>query len=541
MRKLQTSGETPQENAEGISRRDFLQSSAVGLAAVAAVPGVPATLASAAGAESAVRNLEPQRKLLKGGIVLSLDPKVGDFEKADVLIEGKKIVAVGRNLGAGGQLIDATGMIVMPGFINTHHHQYYSPQRAIIADGNLSGAWPQESYGSIASNIWTTGRIGSATNPIWDLGRSPYDPEDCYIAELIASVNQINQGVTTGIDTSQSSHTPAHTDAMIQGLMDSGRRTLYAYSPGRSDQPGYEHPGTLGDMTRGLGRLKSTYFSSNDQLVTVALNTGFNAANYQLARHLGVPLVQHGGPNAAGAASGLLGPDNEYIHGTGLADQFWKVIADTGGHISIAPTIEMQMGHGIPPMQKALDFGLLPSLSSDVETNMTPDMFTLMRSAFTLQRMDIHTRIRNGENHVPPLLTCYQVIQMATIAGAVCAHVEHKVGTLTPGKEADIIMLEARGAANTAGFFNAPGAVLTLMDPSNVVNVFIAGKQMKKNGKLVGVNVARLAKDVERSRDRIFARIKSKPIPVDGLNSAPGYSPTMFRSCCVSEDYDVRP
>ena len=523
--------------AVGQSRREFITAGAVGLAAAAT--GVPIA-AAAPGTKEIVRNLEPDRKLLKGGVVLSLDPGVGDFARADVLIEGKKIVAVGPNL-RGGQVIDAAGMIVMPGFINTHHHQYYVQQRAIIADGNLSGAWPQESYNSIAGNIWTTGRIGTAASPIWDLGRSPYDPEDCYIAELVASVNQISQGVTTGIDTSQSSHTPQHTDALIQGLMDSGRRTLYAYSPGRSDQPGYEHPGTLGDMTKGLGRLVSTYFSSRDQLVTVALNTGFNVANYQLARSLAVPLVQHQGPNAAAAASGLLGPDNEYIHGTSnMTHELWQVVADTGGHISIAPTIEMQMGHGIPPMQAALDHGLLPSLSSDVETNMTPDMFTLMRSAFTLQRMDIHTRARNGETNLPQLLTCYQVLQMATVAGAACAHVEDKVGTLTPGKEADIIMLDGR-AMNAAGFNNAPGAVVTLMDPSNVVNVLIAGKIVKWKGKLVGVNEDKLARDVERSRERIFARIKSKPVPVDGLNSAPGYSPTLFGSCCVSADYDVRP
>src|SRR5690606_19607658 len=138
--------------------------------------------------------------------------------------------------------------------------------RAVIADGNLNGAWPQESYQSIAGNIWTTGRIGPANAPIWDLGRSPFDPEDCYISELVASLNQLNQGTTTGIDTSQSSHTPEHTDAMIEGLMASGRRTLYAYSGGRSDQPGYEHP-------QGLTRIKQKYFSSDDQLVTVALNT----------------------------------------------------------------------------------------------------------------------------------------------------------------------------------------------------------------------------------------------------------------------------
>ena len=385
------------------------------------------------------------------------------------------------------------------------------------------------------------GRLTDNGTVIWDLGRSPYDPEDCYLAELIASVNQIDQGVTTGIDTSQSSHTPEYADALIEGILDSGRRTLYSYSQGRADQPGNEYPGTIGDNTKGLGRLKTKYFSSDDQLATVALNTSFNATNYALARSMGVPLLQHQFAGPAAVGSGLLGPDNEYIHCTrAMTPAQWTEIADTGGHVSIATTIEEQMGHGIPPIQDALDYGILPSLSSDVETNMTPSMFTIMRSTFTLQRMNIHTRNRNGEANVPPLLTCYQTLQMGTIAGMRCAHVDNKVGTLTPGKEADIIILEARKAINTMGFFNVPGAVVTLMDSSNVKHVLIAGKFKKWNGKLVGVDIDRLARKIEASQERILARIKSVPIPVDGLNSAPGYSPTPFGSCCVTSDYPTQ-
>src|ERR1041384_6758111 len=143
-------------------------------------------------------------------------------------------------------------MIVMPGFVQTHHHQYETLQRAVIPDGLLTGNWPQESYGSVVQNIWTAGRLGPASNPIWDLGRSPYDPEDCYISELVACWGSIDEGVTAGIDTSQSSHTPAHTDAMIQGLIDSGQRAMYVYSTGTNrsaqfpDQP-FEYPGTIGN------------------------------------------------------------------------------------------------------------------------------------------------------------------------------------------------------------------------------------------------------------------------------------------------------
>jgi len=168
--------------------------------------------------------------------VLSLDPRVGDFEKADVLIDGKKIAEVAPTVSAGdAEIVDCTGTIVMPGFIATHHHQYETLQRSIIPDGLLAGAWPQESYGSVVQNIWTAGRIADPANPnnvIWDLGRVPYDPEDCYISELVACLSEISEGITTGTDTSQSSHTPEHTDAMIKGLMDSGRRMVYAYTGG---------------------------------------------------------------------------------------------------------------------------------------------------------------------------------------------------------------------------------------------------------------------------------------------------------------------
>ena len=180
-----------------------------------------------------------RRILLSGGVVLSLDPRVGDFEKADVLIDGRTIAQIAPTIAAtDAEVVDCSGTIVMPGFITTHNHQYESVQRAIIPDGLLGGAWPMETYGSVVQNIWTAGRIvapaarGTPGRVIWDLGRVPYDPEDLYIAELIANLSQISEGVTCGTDTSQANHTPAHTDAMIKGLMDSGRRMLFDYSAG---------------------------------------------------------------------------------------------------------------------------------------------------------------------------------------------------------------------------------------------------------------------------------------------------------------------
>jgi cytosine/adenosine deaminase-related metal-dependent hydrolase len=463
-------------------RRDFLKSSAAGLVAAALSPDASAGAAAADQAGAApIRTGGNQRVLLKGGTVLTLDRAIGDFENADVLIEGKKIAAVGRNLKAEAQVIDASNMIVIPGFIDTHHHQYETILRGIIADGILNGP---KSYVSDIQGIYT---------PV-------YRPEDARISELVASLSQISAGVTTGVDTSQVSHTPEHTDACIDGLSTAGRRTVFAYSQGSG--AGARYP-------QDIRRLRMRYFSSNDQILTLAMGGGLDQATWALARQVGAPIVNHvvgnsGGLEAMGKA-GLMGPDNEYIHCTQLSETAWKMIADTGGKVSIATAIEMQMRHGMPPIQQALDHGIMPSLSVDVETNMAADMFTVMRSTFTLQRALLNERVLAGEQNLPPLVTVRQILEMATIQGARDCHLDQKIGTLTPGKEADIVMLRT-DTINVMPLNNAAGAVVTLMDTSNVDTVFIAGKLLKRGGRLLGVDLAAIRRSVEASREAVLSR-----------------------------------
>src|SRR4030081_3052821 len=267
-------------------RREFLKSSAAGLAALLspAPPEDAAAAAQAGGAWGAIKTGRNQRILLKGGMVLTLDRAIGDFENADVLIEGKKIAAIARSIKAEAQVIDASNMIVMPGFIDTHHHQYETILRSILADGILNGP---KSYVSDIQGIFTPA----------------YRPEDARISELVASLSQINAGVTTGVDTSQVSHTPEHTDACIDGLSEAGRRTLFAYSQG---------VGSGGRYPQDIRRLRTQYFSSTDHLLTLAMGGGLDAGTWALAREIGAPIVNHvvGNPGvleALGKAK-LMGP-----------------------------------------------------------------------------------------------------------------------------------------------------------------------------------------------------------------------------------------
>jgi 5-methylthioadenosine/S-adenosylhomocysteine deaminase len=480
------------EKREGNSRRGFLKESmglAVGVVAAQWLPGRAAAQQSAASTVTMenLRNPDGRPILLKNGIVLSMDSQVGDFEKGDVLIQGKKIVSVGPNLAAPAHalVVNAAGMIVMPGFIDTHHHQFETPLRSILSDGLLGVAGDNSST--------YQGMILGTFAPA-------YLPEDARLGEHVASLSQMNAGVTTTVDTSQVSLTPEHTDACIAGLKESGRRVLFAYSTG---------PGTKSQYPQDIVRLRKQYFSSDDQLLTLALGDETNADRWKLARSVGAPIVSHivnMSTLEPLAKAGLMGPDNEYIHCTRSGSEIlWKTIADTGGKVSIAPAIEMQMRHGMPPIQAALDHGIRPSLSVDVECNMTADMFSIMRTAFTLQRAMINERALGGEQKLPPLITCRDVIEFATIAGARVAHLDGKVGTLTPGKEADIILL-ATERINTFPMNNVPGAIVTLMDTSNVEHVFVAGKIMKWQGKLVGLDLSQLRRQIEKSRDGLLAR-----------------------------------
>ena len=232
----------------------------------------------------------------------------------------------------------------------------------------------------------------------------------------------------------------------------------------------------------------------------------------------------------------------------------WEIVRDRGAHVSIANLIEMQMRHGMPPFQLALDHGILPSLSPDVDTNMTTDPFSLMRGAFCLQRAlanDLAFRESNpGSLPIPQLVTSRQVIEMATIAGAAANRILDKVGTLTPGKEADIVVLDARNI-NTWPMNNVPGTIVTMMNPRHVRDVLIAGKVVYWKGTLVGWDVERCSARQSRratacSHGSTARRKSVRFLPGNNSFSNP-YRPNFLGNCChkgantTAPEYVLRP
>jgi cytosine/adenosine deaminase-related metal-dependent hydrolase len=210
-----------------------------------------------------------------------------------------------------------------------------------------------------------------------------------------------------------------------------------------------------------------------------------------------------------------LGPDNLFIHMTGMSDVSWQAVKEAGAHVSLAVPIEMNMRHGMPPILKTLSLGIQPSLSSDVEVTMTADFFTQMRSTMNIQRALVNQMVLEPQLGIvdwpappprgtPDLLTTRDVLRFATINGAQDLRLDKKTGSLTPGKEADIIILDAT-AINVAPLNQVPGAVVSLMDRTNVETVIVAGKVRKWKGKLLDVDLPHLRQQLEASRDYIFA------------------------------------
>ena len=474
----------PSSSRATTTRRLVLKAGA-GAAAAASTPAFAQTQAAAAPQDDGLDRLRANRRVLfKGGIVLTMDKGIGDFAVGDVLVEDGKIREVARDIQASADsttIVDASRRIVMPGFVDTHHHFYQGILRSILTNGLLNPDY----------NATINGPITAA-----------YLPGDVYAGTLITAWGMMEMGTTLSVDTSQCSHTPEHNDAGIKALRESGMRVVYAYWGGVGD--GVRFP-------QDSVRLRKTYFNSEDQLLTFALASTLDPKLYAYGRANDLRLVSHGVDKAREprlhdlARAGLLRAGDELIHCNDLSDAAWKIMRDAGVVVSLATPIEMTMGHGMPGIQSALDHGFRPSLSSDVDATMAQDPFTLMRSTMTIQRALVLQRERAGEKNLPPLLTCRDVLEFATIEGARCAGLDKKTGSLTPGKDADIVLLRT-DMLNIWPINNAPGAVVNVMNPGHVESVFIAGEAKKWRGRMVGVDTPRVLQAAVEARDGVLSR-----------------------------------
>jgi 5-methylthioadenosine/S-adenosylhomocysteine deaminase len=472
----------------GVSRRDAIK-------VAAAMASVPFLLRDAEGAqrpsvaedggtlERAWRDAPATRQpiLLKGGTIVSLDPKVGDFATGDLLIDGRKIAAVGKQVPAPprAQVVDASSTIIIPGFVDAHRHSWEGQLRRIIPDG------------TIAEYMATT-HNGFARH---------YRPRDIYVGNLITALGCIDAGITCVIDNSHNSRSAAHSDAAVQALIDSGIRGVHASGAPAAGEWDRQWP-------QDLERLQKRFFASTDQLVTLRMFSGMSRQNWALARRLGIRITTES--NAAGPEfdaflnEKLLGPDNTFNHCQGWPDRIWQRVKDAGATVNVCPRSDAQygLGEGVSAFQQALDHGLRPGFSIDNEVSYGTDMFTEMRVAFNMQRaMATYRRANGGKPSAP--VSVGQVLECATAGGAACAGLLDRCGTLTPGKEADIVMIRTDDI-NLYPSNHAIGTVVAAADARNIDTVIIGGRIRKQRGRMVGVNMEKFRQMADESRTYLF-------------------------------------
>ncbi len=382
-----------------------------------------------------------------------MDPELGDQPATDIRVSDGRIARVGRNLATGdAEVIDVSGLVVIPGLIDTHRHLWQSTIRNSLPDVDLP-AYLKIILSDFAPH---------------------YRAEDVGTSDLLGAIGAINA-------------TLEHPDDCV--------------------------------------RIKSEHFTTDDQLVTLAMalrgpefaTIKATEADVAMARELCIPMTMHVGCGALGPKyqaitrmhrAGILGPDMTFVHCTTSSDDELEMIFGAGASVSVAPAVESQMGHGDPPFNRFADLGVRPSLSVDVEVSTASDMFTQMRAAYHTSRLIAHERARAGQEAT--FLSTRDILQLATVQGARTLGLEDKIGSITVGKRADLTVLDLN-RINVAPVNDVVGAVVLSADTSNVTHVVIDGTVKKRDGKLIDVDFGSLTDTAYASRDYLFKAAGREP------------------------------
>jgi cytosine/adenosine deaminase-related metal-dependent hydrolase len=442
--------------------------------------------------------------------VLSLDPKIGDFEAADVLIEGTRIAEISPTIKADScEIIDATGMIVSPGFVDTHRHVWQTQLRGVAAD------WSLFDYFSQMRSIYS----------------AFYEPDDAYLGNYAGALEALDAGITTVVDHCHIINSPEHADEAIRGLKESAIRGIFCYGLFSNPVPSpLRHEADPSWRFQDARRVRKHHLTSRDDILLMGLAPGEVegmaleevCSEIAFARELGAKRIScHVAMGAYDRGRrlieelgkvGLLGEDLLLVHGSRLSDEELELIAENGAAISSTPETELQMAMGHPVVSRARQHDANVSLGVDIVSNFAGDMFTQMRLLLQAER-----GVRNEHLDAPPrtIRPCArEVLELATSAGARALGLASQVGTLSPGKQADLILTRT-DALHMAGVVDPVAALVFYTRPTDVDTVLVAGRTVKRAGELVDVKWPVIRDRLVRSSERIregFRSVELQPV-----------------------------
>jgi cytosine/adenosine deaminase-related metal-dependent hydrolase len=465
----------------------------------------------------------PDRAILfQGGTVLTMDAEVGELAGADLLVVGSRIEAIGTGLSApeGAEIVDARDKLLMPGFVDGHRHCWQGSLRRLVTEADLP-------------------RYMSVTH---DGVARHYRPDDMYAGNLVALLGALDQGFTTVLDLSHNTRSRAHADAVFRAYRDTGIRAIHASAPPNAGEWEEHWPDDL-------ERLRA--IAADDELITLRMAIDMRRVRpvpELLARARDLELGIHF-DGVMGAASsdeiaelgraGLLGPDVTFVHATSLGDPAWEQLERTGAHVVLATTSDEQLGlaGAIPPVQRVMDHGMRPGLSVDVEISLAGDPFTQMRATLLTQRMLATSDRMSGGRHTR-LLESPEVLSWATLGGAEAGGLADQVGTLAPGKQADLLVIDLNDINTTPAGGNTAGTVVHGIDRSNIRGVLVGGRVRKWDGALVGLDLPAVRDLAERSRAYLFEQAGFHLSP-SGIEGVPEMQDEYLRTYLGSHDDDV--
>jgi 5-methylthioadenosine/S-adenosylhomocysteine deaminase len=436
--------------------------------------------------------------LLKNGLLVTVDDELGDLKDADLLIRDGVIVAVGPGgptARADAEVIDCKGRLVIPGLVDTHRHVW---QGAI---GALTPQMTGAGYGPAVLN-------GISTS---------YEPEDVYAGAFWGALQALDAGITTIADWAHNLRSAEHANANLRGLQESGIRGYFLYGgPGpTTDMPNPSHPldarrmrdehfpkGVNGRLRMGMA-LRGPCFTSAER----------NAEDFKFARELGLPISTHVG--MAGTADaiivldrfGLLDSDVNYVHASMLTDKEFDLIAKSKGTISLTPSTDMLMQFGtFPATGPALQRGIRSGFGVDTVCSCGTDVFSEMRLGLAAERARANApALARGEQVPTVALHQRDMLRLATIDGARVWNMEQEIGTLTPGKQADVTVIDMR-SPHLDGYGDSIATMVLGAGPADVETVIVGGDVVKRHRQLVGAHVGKARELMLASRERIRKR-----------------------------------
>lgn len=407
--------------------------------------------------------------LIRGGTAVDTDPVT--VRAADVLVEDGRITAVAPDLRIpdGAEVVDAAGMLVLPGFVDAHRHTWQAGIRAAGPDLTFPG------YLDLVLNTLAP----------------RYEPADVHAGTLAGALECLDAGITTVLDWCHIQHTPAHTEAALDALGTAGIRAVFGYCVSDPEVT------VARRVLAGTGGLVSPAMAPFGPEIV----SGEHALReWRVARELDLPVTVHMGGNGAASAdrgldflrrNGLFGPRTNYAHGNSYSDDALKAIADSGGTLSVSPVVEAGLGFGAPVTARAVAAGVPTGLGADTVVSGPGDMFSLMRNAYAFARAD------DGS------FTTRDALRAATVEGAKAAGLDD-LGTLRPGSHADLVLLRT-DLPGVAPAHDPVGAIVLSMDTRAVDTVVVGGRIAKRDGRLVDANLTKVLAELADSAHRVVA------------------------------------